>query len=187
MLGLAIIDMQKWMFRYPERAAQIDQLIDNINAISKAFEPGLPIFDVRTIHKADRSTWSRLMRKYDYQCLIEGTEDTRPVDGYQLHERAIQITKTANSAFLGTHFETQLKAAGVTELALAGVFIDGCVGLTAADAAQRGFEVVFVDDAIGHARADRRSAILNWLADDYELKTWSTEQTVVRARHLLSS
>jgi hypothetical protein len=27
MLGLVIIDMQKWMFRYPERAAQIDSLV----------------------------------------------------------------------------------------------------------------------------------------------------------------
>jgi len=33
MLGLVIIDMQKWMFRYPERAAQIDQLNRNISAI----------------------------------------------------------------------------------------------------------------------------------------------------------
>jgi nicotinamidase-related amidase len=186
MLGLAIIDMQKWMFRYPERATQIDQLVDNINAISKAFDAGFPIFDVQTIHKADRSTWSRLMRQYDCPCLIEGTEDIRPVDGYQLPPRAIQITKTANSAFLGTNFETELKAARVTELALAGVFIDGCVGLTAADAAQRGFEVVFINDAIGHSRADRRSAILNWLTDDYELKTWNTEQVVAHARYLLA-
>jgi|EndMetStandDraft_3_1072993.scaffolds.fasta_scaffold155583_1 nicotinamidase-related amidase len=186
MLGLVIIDMQKWMFRYPERAAQIDQLNRNISAISKEFELRFPIFDVQTIHKADRSTWSHLMRKYDYPCLIEGTDDIRRVDGYQLPERAIQITKTANSAFLGTNFETQLKAAGVTEIALAGVFIDGCVGLTAADAAQRGFEVVFIDDAIGHTRADRRPVILNWLTDDYELKTWNTEQAIAHARQLLS-
>jgi nicotinamidase-related amidase len=79
-----------------------------------------------------------------------------------------------------------LKAAGVTELALAGVFIDGCVGLTAADAAQRGFEVAFIDDAIGHTQADRRSAILNWLTDDYELKTWSTEQAIAHAHYLLT-
>jgi nicotinamidase-related amidase len=186
MLGLAIIDMQKWMFRYPDRAAQIDRLNRNINAISKAFEPGFPIFDVRTIHKADRSTWSRLMRKHNYPCLIEGTEDIRPVDGYQSPNRAIQITKTENSAFLGTNFETLLNAAGVTELVLAGVFIDGCVGLTAADAAQRGLEVAFIDDAIGHTQADRRSAILNWLTDAYELKIWNTEQAVAYARQSLS-
>jgi nicotinamidase-related amidase len=76
--------------------------------------------------------------------------------------------------------------AGVTELVLAGVFIDGYVGLTAADAAQRGLEVVFIDDAIGHTQADRRSAILNWLTDDYELKMWNTEQAVAYARQSLS-
>jgi nicotinamidase-related amidase len=75
-----------------------------------------------------------------------------------------------------------LKAAGVTELALTGVFIDGCVGLTAADAAQRGFDVAFIENAIGHTRADRRSAILNWLAEDYELKIWSAEQAVAHVR-----
>ena len=182
MLGLVIIDMQKWMFRYPERAAQIDSLVANINAVAKVFERELPIFDVQTIHKADRSTWSRLMHKHDYPCLIEGTEDARLVDGYQLPERAVQITKSANSAFLGTSFETQLKAAGVTELALTGVFIDGCVGLTAADAAQRGFDVAFIENAIGHTRADRRSAILNWLAEDYELRIWSAEQAVAHVR-----
>ncbi|SRR6266568_5574491 len=48
MLGLAIIDMQRWMFRYPERAAQIPLLVGNVNALASAFvEIGLPIFDVR--------------------------------------------------------------------------------------------------------------------------------------------
>ena len=69
MLGLVIIDMQKWMFRYPERAAQIDSLVANINAVAKVFERELPIFDVQTIHKADRSTWSRLMHKHDTHAL----------------------------------------------------------------------------------------------------------------------
>jgi nicotinamidase-related amidase len=181
MLGLVIIDMQRWMFRYPERAAQIPLLVGNVNALANAFnETGLPIFDVRTIHKADRSTWSRLMRKHDYPCLLEGTEDAELVDGYRSLERAVQITKTANSVFVGTDFETVLKAAGVAELVLTGVFIDGCVGLTAADAAQRGLEVTFVEDAIGHTRSDRRGIILNWLAADYELKLQMTEQVLAR-------
>jgi nicotinamidase-related amidase len=71
---------------------------------------------------------------------------------------------------------------GVAELVLTGVFIDGCVGLTAADAAQRGLEVTFVEDAIGHARSDRRGIILNWLAADYELELQMTEQVLARVR-----
>jgi isochorismate hydrolase len=43
MRALAIIDMQRWMFRYPERAAQLPSLIDNINWLSDAFAAqGLP-------------------------------------------------------------------------------------------------------------------------------------------------
>jgi nicotinamidase-related amidase len=183
MLGLVIIDMQRWMFRYPERAEQVPLLVGNINALANVFvDRGLPIFDVRTIHKADRSTWSRLMHKHDYPCLLEGTDDVQVVDGYRSPELAVQITKTANSVFLATDFETALKTAGVAELVLTGVFADGCVGLTAADAAQRRLDVTFVDDAIGHSRPDRREAILDWLTDSYELKRQTTEQMLARVR-----
>jgi nicotinamidase-related amidase len=181
--ALVIIDMQKWMFRYPERAAQIPLLVANINALADAFtERRLPIFDVQTIHKADRSTWSRLMLKYDYPCLIHGTQDAERVEGYRLPDGANRIRKTANSAFIRTDFEGALKALGVTELVLTGVFIDGCVALTAAEAAQRGFDVTFVEDAIGHGQSDRRATILKWLAEDYELKLQMTELVVARVR-----
>jgi hypothetical protein len=48
-----------------------------------------------------------------------------------------------------------------------------------------GLEAVFIDEAVGHTRADRRSAILHWLIYDYELKTWNTEQAVAYAHSLL--
>jgi nicotinamidase-related amidase len=175
--ALVIIDMQKWMFRYPDRAAQLPFLITNINRLAKAFVAlRLPIFDVQTIHKADRSTWSRLMHKHNHACLIEGTGDVEPVDGYQSPPGAMHMVKTANSAFLETNFAARAETAGATGLVVAGVFIDGCVGLTAADAAQRGFDVTLAEDAIGHARSDRRATILNWLSDDYELEVQATEQ-----------
>jgi nicotinamidase-related amidase len=177
MLGLVVIDMQKWMFRYPERKAQVPSLLRSINSLISSFgRARLPIFDVLTIHKPDRSTWSRLMKKYDYSCLIQGTEDAEPVDGYGAPPEAIRITKTTNSAFIGTDFDRELRAAGVTELVLAGVFIDGCVGLTAADAAQRGYNVTFMEDGIGHTEEGRRTLILDWLADDYELRVETTAQ-----------
>jgi nicotinamidase-related amidase len=183
MQALAIIDMQRWMFRYPERAAQLPSLIDNINRLSSAFAAkGLPVFDIRTVHKADRSTWSRLMHKYDYPCLIEGTEGADSVDCYRPPRSAIRLIKTRNSAFLRTDFEPRLSALRVTELVLAGVFGDGCVGLTAADAAQRGFDVVLVADAIGHSKATRGATIIDWLVEDYELKLLDTEQALLDIR-----
>jgi nicotinamidase-related amidase len=123
MLGLMIVDMQKWMFRYPERAAQLPLLVRAIDRLSATFAKArLPIFHVNTIHKADRSTWSRLMKKYDYPCLIEGTDDAAPVTGHRPPPGAIQITKTAHSAFIGTNLEESLEASGVLELVLTGVY-----------------------------------------------------------------
>jgi len=57
-----------------------------------------------------------------------------------------------------------------------------CVGLTAADAAQRGLDVTFVNDAIGHTRPDHRATILDWLIEDYELKMLTSEQVMARVR-----
>lgn len=57
--------MQRWMFQQPERAAQLPALVPVLGRLVGRFAgAGLPIFDVRVIHKADRSTWSRLMLKY---------------------------------------------------------------------------------------------------------------------------
>ena len=88
------------------------------------------------------------MLKHNYACLIEGSPDTEPVQGLRLPATRRLVRKTANSAFVRTDFEDQLRAMNVTKLFLAGAFMDGCIGLTAADAAQRGFEVCLVDDAL---------------------------------------
>lgn len=171
MQALAVIDMQRWMFQQPERAAQLPALVPVLGRLVGRFAgAGLPIFDVRVIHKADRSTWSRLMLKYDVACLIEGTSDVDLVDGLDMPPSARFVPKRANSAFLGTDLEQQLRTHGVDRLALAGAFIDGCVGLTAADAAQRGFDVVIVEDAI--ARCDERhgATLIEWLRSMYELE-----------------
>ena len=173
MQALAVIDMQRWMFHGPERAeraAQLPTLVPVINALAARFAAArLLVFDLRVVHKADRSTWSRLMLKYDVACLIEGTTDVELVDGLRMPASARFMSKHANSAFLATDFEQQLRTHGVEQLVLAGAFIDGCVALTAADAAQRGFEVVIVEDAVAHCDQGHRAVMLEWLVAMYEL------------------
>ena len=169
--ALAVIDMQRWMFARPERAAQLPVLVPVIGRLVAQFAAaGLPVFDVRVVHKRDRSTWSRLMLKYDVPCLIEGTSDVDLVDGLCMPASAQSIAKRANSAFLDTDFEQRLRARDVGRLVLAGAFIDGCVALTAADAAQRGFDVTIVEDAVAWCNERHRDAILEWLVAMYELK-----------------
>jgi nicotinamidase-related amidase len=176
MQALAIVDMQRWMFRFPERRAQLPTLVPALNRLAAAFATGgHPVFEVGVYHKPDRSTWSHLMVKHNYACLIEGSPDTELVQGLDLPPTRRLVRKTANSAFLRTDFEAQLRAMNVTRLFLAGAFMDGCVGLTAADAAQRGFEVCLVDDAIAHADERYRDTIMEWLAGMYELTATTTE------------
>lgn len=173
--ALVVIDMQRWMFRHPKRMAQVDSLVSNISQLVTAFQQAdQPIYDVRTVHKANRSTWSRLMLKYDYPCLLEETSDIDAVDGYQSPRCAKRVIKTANSAFLRTNFERMLYEDGVDRLVLVGVFIKGCIGLTAADAAQRNFDVMLIDDAIGHTDAGSRETFFDWLIEDYELECLKT-------------
>lgn len=170
MLALVIIDMQRWMFRKPERFAQVGGLLLAIGSLASRFtNANLPIYDVVTIHRPDRSTWSGLMLKYDYSCLIEGTADAEPVEGYEAPAAAIRVVKTQNSAFLHTNFEKILHADGVTGLLLTGVFMDGCVALTAADAAQRRFDVACISDGIGHVDAKMRRPMEEWLHQMYEI------------------
>lgn len=171
MIALAVIDMQRWMFRKPDRLAQVDAMLQSIDVLaSHCARLRLSIYDIVTIHQTDRSTWSRLMLKHDYSCLIEGTADAEPVAGYRAPPSAIRIVKTQNSAFLNTDFETRLRAGGVTKLMLTGVFMDGCVALTAADAAQRGFEVTCVADGIGHVEPVMRRSMETWLHQMYEIE-----------------
>ena len=116
------------------------------------------------------------MLKYDYPCLLEGTPDADPVEGFCPPSNAKRIVKRAHSAFLRTDFEETLRSDRVTRLVLSGVFIQGCVGLTAADAAQRDFEVTLVEDAIGHGSVNERAPFFNWLLEDYELDLMTTEE-----------
>lgn len=175
--ALVVIDMQKWMFRYKTRAEQLPSLLTNIKRLLAHFDrERLLICDVRTEHKADRSTRSRLMLKHDYPCLVEGSTDAESVEGYFPPQSSITVAKTANSAFVGTTFGEALETRGVDRLFLAGVFLDGCVGLTAADAEQRGLETILVADAIGHRSMEHRKAVLDWLVSMYEIRVLDTEE-----------
>ncbi len=183
MQALAIVDMQRWMFRFPERRAQLPALVPALNRLAAAFNAhGRPVIEVGVFHKLDRRTWSRLMIKHNYACLIEGSPDTELVQGLDLPPTRRLVRKTANSAFLRTDLEVQLRAMNVTKLFLAGAFMDGCVGLTAADAAQRGFEVCLVDDAIAHANERYRDTVMEWLAGLYELTATTTEAICAAGR-----
>lgn len=166
--ALLVIDMQRWMFRTTDRQLQLPLLTPNIMRAIDVFDrSGKPIIDVRTEHKADRSSWSRSMLRENYACLIEGTFEASYVEGCELPEAAQTVIKTRNNAFLRTDLDTVLRQLGVQSLVLAGVFVDGCVGLTAADAAQRDYAVRLAAGAVGHISPATAQTIQLWLYREY--------------------
>jgi nicotinamidase-related amidase len=65
------------------------------------------------------------------------------------------ITKTVNSAFIGTDLEARLRAAGVAAIAIVGLTTDHCCSTTARMAGNLGFETWVLADAM--ATFDRRA------------------------------
>lgn len=76
--ALVIIDMQNWFFRSEDRREKLSELIESINElIEVATTKNITIFQVLTIHKADKSTWNIVMKKHNFSALIEGSEECK--------------------------------------------------------------------------------------------------------------
>lgn len=58
-----------------------------------------------------------------------------------------EITKTVNSAFIGTGLEQYLRESGITSLVIVGLTTDHCVSATTRMASDLGFDVSLVADA----------------------------------------
>ncbi|MDX2223765.1 MAG: isochorismatase family cysteine hydrolase, partial [Rhodospirillaceae bacterium] len=67
------------------------------------------------------------------------------------------LNKTTMGAFGSTGIDSRLRALGVTEVVCAGVSTNNCVGMTAMEAADKGYGVVLVSDATGTC-SDRMQA-----------------------------
>ncbi len=67
--------------------------------------------------------------------------EAAPLDG------EAEITKTTNSAFVGTDLDARLRAQGVDTLVVAGLTTDHCVSASVRSASDLGFAVTLVTDA----------------------------------------
>lgn len=146
--ALVVIDMQQYFFRTSQRSEKLDELICNINdLIDFANAKEMPIYQVQTIHKEDKSTWNNVMKKHNYALLLEGSEEAQLIEGINVDESQEAIIKTRQSAFIRTDFEDRLKDKEIDTLIVCGVFTHGCVGRTAIDAYERDFNVILAKDA----------------------------------------
>jgi nicotinamidase-related amidase len=69
------------------------------------------------------------------------------IDGLEIEDSDIVVTKDVNSGFIGTSLEVQLRRAGITRLLVAGFFTNFCVETTVRMAGNMGFDTYLVEDA----------------------------------------
>ena len=119
--------------------------------------------DTDAIHQTERpALWSKGSFEHDILEALQPRPDELVID------------KNASSPFNGTGIDQLLRNLNLDTLIMAGMATDMCVETTARDAADRGYNVVVIEDATATFFAEHHHAALSSLARVYT-KVWLTE------------
>lgn len=176
--GLLVIDMQKPYFALDPLAKQQAGLVDACNRLIALFEKySLPVFYSRTRHDKQKQTWTLNMLRDEQGFAYADQADVELAEGLNYDPAsAVMIHKTRDSAFICTDLESQMKARDVRSLVLCGVSTHSCVGLTAADAYARNYQVILATDAIASDKKRYHDMMLSLLSEEYRQPQLSTRE-----------
>ncbi|MGM0379084.1 MAG: cysteine hydrolase family protein [Bacillota bacterium] len=167
--ALVIIDMQNYFFDNEKREIALPSLVDAINnLIEWAKDHEIPIFQVITIHKKDRSTWNLMMKENDYVALIDGTKEAKIVSGIDYDESQILIKKTRQDTFIKTNFEDKLEELNIDTLIFSGVFTHGCVGRSAITAYQKDYKTIISEEATFSDRPNHEKVMFEVIENEQQ-------------------
>jgi len=202
--GLMIIDLQNYssnpacgvtrmiIEQYPEVAAyyvpRVREVVSNTRRLLDAFRRahrevvftrhGALLGDGRDM------IWRR--RQRDSEALEQTSRPTLWAKGSPEHEIIAELTplanelvidKNASSPFNGTGIDQLLRNLGLETLVMAGMATDMCIETTARDAADRGYNVIVVEDASATFFPEHHRAGLSALARVYA-QVWSSDRVV---------
>lgn len=165
--GLLLIDLQEQFFEPPALRRVRDDVITRVRQLIDAARlAGAPVVNVRTVHRADKSTWALNMLEDDQPLVIEGSFAAAPLPELDL-TGAHEVLKTRDDAFFRTDLAVLLQTLGVDHVTLAGVSTEACIALTAAGAYARDLRVQLVTDAIASADEEQHRCTLVLLHRQY--------------------
>lgn len=157
--AVVVVDMQNdychpdgVFFRAGLRLVGLDQLIDNINALTTAARRVQnPVVWVTMVWDDDEDLG--LLRERSpflaAEGLRRGTWGAELVDGLTVAPDDHRVEKKRFSAFFHSDLDRVLRSKAVDKLVLAGVRTDFCVESTVRDAFFRDYDVVVVRNAVG--------------------------------------
>lgn len=178
--ALLIIDMQQAFFNDPTLDAQKSQLTKAVNELINAItKTDGEVYNIRTEHADDRSTWTLNMLRDKKEFLLKDSDETKPINGLEI-EGATNLVKTRDSAFFNTTLKDSLHNLGVKTLIVCGVSTHTCVTQTAADAYAANFHVIIAKDAIGDDKTEYHDVSLAQLETDYRQEILSNSAILKR-------
>ena len=154
--ALVLIDLQKGIISRDTTPYSASEVVARAAKLAKCFrEIGAPVVLVRVKFSADDR--DRLKAKADDPALATMQ---LPPDFSELAPELVQnesdllITKKQWGAFYGTELDLQLRRRGITTIVIGGIATNFGVESTARDAWERGYELVFVEDAMSGLTPD---------------------------------
>lgn len=164
--ALLVIDLQRDYLADDELRRCSDDIVKTVNGlVERARDAGVPVVDVRTVHRTDGSTWALNMRDDDQGMALEGSEGVEPIEG--LLPGDVVVEKTRDSAFHGTGLDDLLRERGITHLVLAGISTESCIYTTAADAYAHDYRVTLVEDGTASVKWEEHDHALSMLQGLY--------------------
>jgi nicotinamidase-related amidase len=180
MIALLIIDMQNAYFEAPELAAQRERLVASCNTLLGAFTSnGHKALLVGTEHERDKSTWTLSMLDDDQGFIFRGSKQAEAVPGLAT-DGLPQLSKTRDSAFMGTNLLARLRNWGAEEVVLAGVSTHNCIAQTGADAFAYNIRVTYAKDAMASEDSQDAADMLRILSTTYRQPVQSNEEILAR-------
>ena len=107
----------------------------------------------------------------------KGSMEHQIVSTLSPRENELVVDKNASSAFNGTGIDQLLRNMKLDTLVVTGMATDMCVETTARDAADRGYNVIVVEDATATFFEEHHIAALSAMARVYT-QTWTTDQVL---------
>nr|WP_246280028.1 isochorismatase family protein [Nocardioides daedukensis] len=173
-----MIDMQNAFFEAGPLHERRSDLVSRTHTLLEwARERHLLVVNVRTEHRADRSTWTLNMLEDDQGFAMEGDHKSQPLAELDL-DGVTEVVKTRDDAFLGTQLEDLLRAHGIRTLVMVGVSTQSCIAATATHAYAANLHVVLAKDAIFTERPELHEDVLALLEDEYRFAAVPTDQIV---------
>ena len=155
--ALVIIDLQKGIVSMPSVPHSSEQVMNQTNSMIKAFHKNnVQVIFVRVAYSADSK--NALNLEVDERPFIAGAN--RPADWSEIipelekKENDVVVTKRQWGAFYGTELDMELRRRGIKTIVLCGIATNYGVESTARDAYERGYNIIFTEDAMSSRNAD---------------------------------